>query len=349
MLEAAQNLAGLGLVDLQQLRTVRCAHPRDGDFPPPTPNCEGLIQLRQDADEGGGHYRCPRCERIVYPEADRKAVLDSLLVHHRQAGIEAFLIDRCGELARDRAFTGGVLILSVQGINAAVCLVDYCSDGRWLGRGFGANQRCVYVTVGPDVVPRMLREEAVVHVELVDVLLGVEDLPSIITQRATSLPAVLANVDPLVYSLGASPIAPARGEGAEARRVFHLRLSAKGLLIDGLLAVRVQRRASAMAIMRQLMKGYAEAVASGRTVEPMTAKALADAIDPDAETFDEIDSIARLIRRIRNSIIETVRQHAGEPIGEHDVIETVSRSGVDEDAEGYRLNPRSVALGPIEP
>jgi len=349
VLEAAQKLADLGLVNLQQLRTVRCAHPLDADFPPPNRHCDGLIDLWPDADEGGGHYQCARCERIVYPEADRKAVFDSLLVRHRQAGIEAFLVDRCGELALDLAFADGVLPLSVQGINAAVCLVDYCSDGRWLGRGSGANQRCVCVTVGPDVMPRMLREEAVVHIELVDVLLGVHDLPSIIVERATKPPAVLANVDPLVYSLGARPVAPQLCERAEARRVFHLCLSAKGLLIDGLLAVRVQRRASAMAIMHQFMNGYAEAVASGRTVEPMTAKDLADAIDPDAEKFDEIDSIARQIRRIRNSIIETVRQHTGEPIGEHDVIETVSRSGADEDAEGYRLNPRSVALGPIEP
>jgi len=47
--------------------------------------------------------------------------------------------------------------------------------------------------------------------------------------------------------------------------------------------------------------------------------------------------------------MDTVRQHTGKPIGEHDVIETVSRSGANEDAEGYRLNPRSVALGPLQP
>jgi hypothetical protein len=51
---------------------------------------------------------------------------------------------------------------------------------------------------------------------------------------------------------------------------------------------------------------------------------------------------------MRESIVDTVRQQTGKPIGEHDVIETVSRSGADEDADGYRLNPRSVALGPLE-
>jgi hypothetical protein len=349
VLESAEKLANLGLVDLQHVRKVHCASARDDDFPPPNRHCDGLIELRPEADEGGGAYRCPRCDRIVYPEAEQKQQFDSLIVHHRQAGIEALLIDRCGELAVGRIFAGGILALSVQGINAAVCLVDYCSDARWLGRGFGLNQRCIYVTVGPDVAPRMLAEDAVAHVELVDVLNDGKDLSATIIERTTGLPGLLANIDPLVYSLGARPITPELREPAEPRRVFHLCLSPEGLFIDGLLAVRAQRRASALAIMQVLMKAYAEAAASGRTVEPMHPDALADAVDPlVVGTIEDADSIARHIPRIRKSIIETVRRYTGKPIGQHDVIETVSRSGADEDAVGYRLNPRSVALGPLQ-
>ena len=91
-----QKLADLGLVALQHVRKVHCASARDDDFPPPNRHCDGLIELRTEADEGGGAYRCPRCDRIVYPEAEQKQQFDSLIVHHRQAGIEAFLIDRCG-------------------------------------------------------------------------------------------------------------------------------------------------------------------------------------------------------------------------------------------------------------
>ena len=76
---------------------------------------------------------------------------------------------------------------------------------------------------------------------------------------------------------------------------------------------------------------------------------LADAVQPlVVGTIEDADSIARHIPRIRKSIIETVRQYTGKPIGQHDVIETVSRSGADEDGVGYRLNPRSVALGPLQ-
>jgi len=240
VLESAEKLANLGLVDLQHVQQVHCASAQDGDFPPPDRHCDGLIELRPEADEGGGAYRCPRCERIVYPEAEQKQQFDSLIVRHRQAGIEAFLIDRCGELAAGRTFVGGVLALSVEGTNAAVCLVDYCSDARWLGRGFGVNQRCVYVTVGPEVAPRLLSDDAVAHVELADVLIDRTDLSATIIERATSLPTMVANIDPLVYSLGAKPIAPEPRERAEPRRLFRLCLSPKGLYVDGLLAVRVQ-------------------------------------------------------------------------------------------------------------
>ena len=347
LLAAGQKLADLGLVDLQRWKTLRCANPTDGDFPPPNPNCEGLIDLRTDADEGGGEYRCPRCERIVFPEAEQKQQFDSLILRHRRAGIEALLLNRCGELAVGRAFVGGILALSVHGTNAAVCLVDYCSEGGWLGRGFGVNQRCVYVTVGPDVGPRMLQEGAVAHIELVDVLLNLKDLPATIIERATRMPAVLANVDPLVYSLGARPAAPEPRERAEPRRVFHLRFSPEGLLVDGLLAIRAGRTV-AIAIMGVFVQRFIDAAVSRGSVEPTTAKDLANALDPHAERFEDADSIARHIPRMRKSIVDTVRRSGG-VIGEHDVIETVSRSGAEQDADGYRLNPRTVALGPLEP
>jgi hypothetical protein len=103
-----------------------------------------------------------------------------------------------------------------------------------------------------------------------------------------------------------------------------------------------------MAIMQVLIKTFAEAVASARTVEPMTAEMLADAVQPIIGPVDDVDSIARNIRRLRKSFTDNMRRLTGKPIGEHDIIETVSRSGADEDAEGYRLNPRHVVLGALQ-
>jgi hypothetical protein len=343
VLEAAQKLVGLGVVDLQQLRTVRCAHAPDGDFPPPTPTCDGLIHLRPDADEGGGQYRCPRCERIVYPAADRKEVFESLVVHHRQAGIEAFLIDRCGELALDRAFAGGVLALSVQGINAALCLVDYCHDERWLRRGFGVNLRCVYVTAGPDLGPRILRDGAIAHVELIDVVLGTKDLRTILVEHAAELPALLANVDFPVYSLGARLVAPQLQEPSTPPRIFRIAISPAGVLVNGLLAVRTGRF-TAIGIMHVLIERFAQALVSTDRLEAISAADLADAVQEKTGGRQDPDTMRRRISGMREEIAAAIRCHTGEPVGEHDIIETVSRSGAEDGGEGYRLNPATVAL-----
>jgi hypothetical protein len=348
LLEQAERLVELGLVSLARRRTVQCAWSLDGDFPPLSHHCDGLIDLRPDGDEGGGHHRCPRCERIVYPEADGKQVFESLVVHLNQAGIEAFLMDRCGDLAAGRDFADGVLTVPVRGINAFVCLIDYCSDDPWRRHSTAIGQPCVYVTIDADRAAGILDDEAIARVALADLVLGTKDLRTVLMDRATTRPARASNIDFSIYTLGTRPIPAARQDESKVRRVFHLWLSPAGLFVDGLLAIRVQRRATAMAIMQVLMRTYAEAAASGRTVEPMTPDALADAVEPFIGTVEDADSIARHIPRIRKSITETVRRQTGKPIGQHDVIETVSRSGVDEDAEGYRLNPRSVALGPLQ-
>jgi hypothetical protein len=341
VVEAAEWLAGLGLVALHRGRAVRCANWLDPDFPPPMRDCDGLIALRPEADGGGGDYRCPECERIVFPEADRKQEFDTLGVQLRQAGIEAFLISACGELASGRSFVGGVLTLSVQQINAAVCLVDYCSEAHWLGRGFGINQRCVYVTVGPEVAPRILREDAVAHVELVDVLLGLKDLPATIIERVSRLPAALANVDPLVYALGARPIA-SEPENRPGRHIFHVWLSPAGFLVDGLLALRATRT-TANLIMRVLTQRLTDAIRTGGSLQPMSADDLADAVEEITGDVQDADTIRRQISRMRKDITDTIHR-TGTPIGEHDIIETVSRSGAEAGGEGYRLNPATVAL-----
>jgi len=56
---AADWLADLGLVELRRALLVRCANPADGDFTPLLRDCDGLIELRENVDEGGGDYRCP--------------------------------------------------------------------------------------------------------------------------------------------------------------------------------------------------------------------------------------------------------------------------------------------------
>jgi hypothetical protein len=344
MLELAQKLADLGLVELQRLQSVRCASPRDGDFPPAHRDCDGLIDLRPEADEGAGDYRCSVCERIVYPEADAKQVFESLVVHLNQAGIEAFLIDRCGDLASGRAFADGVLTVPVRGINAFVCLIDYCGDDPWRRHSTAIGQPCVYVTIDADRAAGILDDEAIARVGLADLILGTKDLRAALMDRAMTRPVQASNIDVSINALGTRLIPGARREESKPRRVFHLCLSPEGLLVDGLLAIRA-KRFRAFGIMRVLLQRFADAATAGQLLGPISAENLADAVQKvTGGTHDEA-TIRRTLARMRNDIAATVRRRTGEPIGDHDIIETVSRSGADHHSEGYRLNPMTVALG----
>ena len=348
VLDAARKLADLGLVDVQRLHTVRCAHSPDRDFPPSTPNCEGLIHLRPDADEGSGHYRCPRCERIVYPEADGKQVFESLVVHLNQAGIEAFLIDRCGDLATGRVFADGVLTLPFGGINAFVCLIDYCGDDPWRRHSTAIGQPCVYVTIDADRAAGIVDNEAIARVALTDLLLGTKDLCAALMDRATTRPPHASNIDASICALGTRRIQAARPEESKTHRIFHLWLSPAGLLVDGLLAIRADRF-RAIGIMRVLLRRFAEAAAQGHAVRPISADDLAtDVRDVTGGGVQDEATIRRTLVRMRNDIAAALRRRTGEPIGDHDIIETVSRSGADHDSDGYWLNPMTVALGPFK-
>jgi hypothetical protein len=322
---------------------VRCANPADADFPPLVRECDGLIELTAHADEGGGDHRCPSCERIVFPDSDDKQRFDTLAVRLKQAGVEAYLITCCGDLAAGRAFVNGVLTLPVQGLNAALCLVEHCSDERWLGRGPALAQPCVYVTVEPEAAPRTIRDDAIAHVELTVALVRLVDLRAVIVERATRPPAVLSNLDVPVYGLGARPISP-RTEMPQQVRRFLLSCSGDGVFVDGLLIVRASRTTACL-VMQALIARFVAALAVGGSVAPMTTDDLADAVQQRISGVQDAQTIRRIIVRIRSDIADAVRRTTGQPIGDNDVIETVSRTGAADGAQGYRLNPATVTLG----
>ena len=196
-------------------------------------------------------------------------------MHLNQAGIEAFLIDRCGDLATGKVFVDGVLTVPVRGINASVCLIDYCGDDPWRRHSTAIGQPCVYVTIDADRAAGIVDDEAVARVALADLLLGTKDLRAALMDRATTRPAQASNIDVSIYALGTRRIPAARPGKSKTRRVFHLWLSPAGLLVDGLLAIRAERF-RAIGIMRVLAPAFCRSGRSGgcspvqfpRTISP---------------------------------------------------------------------------------
>ena len=344
----AERLARLRLIEIGVHHVVHCANAADRDFPPAIRDCDGFVELRDDAHEGSADYRCSSCERVLYPEADRKAQTKVLSVRLSRSGIEHYLIKYCGDLAEGRSFNEGILRLPVNDLNVALCLVDYCSDERWFARGFGISQRCVYVTVDHYAGRRVMDEEAVLHVPLVDLILAEVDLRDFFLQRASALPPTLVNSDVSVYSLGARPIRPSAVSATIERRLFRLALSPVGLIVDGLVAIKHQGRERAMNILTVLMEEFSKALIGQQSVPCLSAGKIADRIqDGRCEAID-VDNVTRTISRLRRDIATVVRRDLGKPIGDHDIIESVASADAADVGHGYRLNPKSVVLGPHE-
>lgn len=346
IVETAGWLANLGIVDVRRCEAVRCSNPIDGDFPPVIRDCDGIVVLRSQADEGGGDYRCPTCERIVYPNADGKEHLETLTIHLSRPGIETFLIEHCGEDARGRQFQSGVLTLSIESLNASICLPEYCRDSLLLRRTAAMTQTSIYVTVEPDAARRMLQDTGIGHVAFIQILTREVDLCSILRDRIRNGAAACSNIDVPVYGFGVTAIGPPVQPVPPPRR-FTVKLNAEGFWIDDVLMVKAERE-TAFLILRALIQRFAEDVSAGDQVEAMSIYDIADAVeaagDPETDEKRDAETIRRTIDRLRDEISRFIRRTTGKPIGEYDVIENVSRSGAGKGVKGYRLNPQIVTL-----
>lgn len=347
IIETATWLAYLGIIEVRKSLVVRCADPLDKDFPPPIRDCDGHIILRSNVDEGGGDYRCPSCERLVFPTVDEKRRYEAITVVLQRSGIEQYLIDALGEPAKGRSFRDGVITLPTDGLNAFVCVVEFCTDRQYLRRGTAIAQPCVYVTVEPDTPARLLKDSAIHHVEFVDILTGEVSLSSRLTEVVTSPSSALVNVDVPILAIGAVSVGtPASPDPPQ--RQFAIRWDADGFSVDGLLVVTASRT-PAWRTLQSLVRRFAQDVATGVDVQAMLADQLADELDRNAADASSADNVRRTIDRIRADITATVRRETGRPIGDNDIIETVSRTGTLKGSRGYRLNPRTVVLAAATP
>ena len=347
IVNAAAWLAHRDIIEVRTALVVRCADPLDQDYPPPARDCDGLIALRAEVDEGGGDYRCPSCERIVFPAADEKRRYPQTTVVLKRSGIERYLVNALGAPAKSRSFEGGVLKLPTGDLNAFVCLVEFCSDQRYLRRATAIAQPCVYVTIEPDTAARLLADAGIRHVELAEILTGKVCLSSRLKEAAASPPSTVTNVDVAILASGALPIGVPAAQSAH-RRQFAVQAHPTGFWVDDRLIVDASR-SSACRILQALVRQYAEALAAGADVRALSVEELADTVEEGEADARDAESIRRTLDRVRDQICTAIRRDTGRAIDANDVIEAVSRTGTLKGAKGYRLNPRTVVLAATAP
>jgi hypothetical protein len=344
--EAAAELTALGLILLRRSRAVLCANPDDRDFPPFNPDCTGVVELRQRADEGGGDYVCPACGRTVYPTLKAKAQIDLLTVSLDQRGIERFVAASYGDAAAGQTFEAGVLIVPDRPQNRFICVLDFCTDPRFLEIEWMGNQPCVYVVVDSRARARLGSLGTASHVDLVALLCGGATLDRGVAHRAPAA-ARRPSTDPRLRSdrpTGSSP-ASDQSRGRSSSRRFSVGLVAEGVTVDGILIECDPNGVPYLSFM-ELMQQSITDVAAGLDISPLTAEAIAERIRarlPASTAY--ASTVQKGLKRLDRRIVERLRQEA-RLINEGDIIENVARARKYRGRPGFRLNSDRVAIDP---
>lgn len=178
LLELAQWLQTLELVRIDNREFVRCANPEDRDFPPYNRHCRGRVYLEATLDEPGHDYKCPDCERAIFPFRARKRRHQELQVSVLEAGVLSYIGSRLSapeELAR------GVFQTEHDGSYVDVCVIEACDDARYLSPYWNSDRPTLYVAIqsgGPEGCLRNLRQNQLLL--LADLLCDVKTLPTAI-------------------------------------------------------------------------------------------------------------------------------------------------------------------------
>lgn len=144
LLELAQSLQARGLIRTSIREFVRCANPEDRDFPPRNRHCRGRVYVETELDEPGHDYKCPECERAVFPFRARKRRYQQLQVSVREVGVLAYIGN---QLSGAEDLAKGLFRVEHDGSCVDVCVIEACDDARYLSPYWNAEYPTLYVAI----------------------------------------------------------------------------------------------------------------------------------------------------------------------------------------------------------
>jgi hypothetical protein len=209
-----RRLAVLGLVRVEELSFVRCVNPLDHDQQyVKDRSCAGRIVLRADLDEDDGGFRCPDCDREVFPS--RKRCARMLRVEPSEEAIRALVrrsLERLKVEVAER--TPGLLSFAGRAGEVQVCLVDYCTDRAVLAPDYPRHESVCFV-VGNDRDFRRLVPEGAPCFRVVDLALG--EAAPVLEREVRQLARLddARQVKPAVLALGARDLAATTRKAVE--------------------------------------------------------------------------------------------------------------------------------------
>lgn len=354
---AAEELARKGLCTVTTREFVRCADPRDADFPPRNRSCAGRVFVENGLDEAGHDFKCPACERPVFPFRFHKRRHAELRAQIDRAGVTSFVRDDLAKLqvgVKDVA--EGVMRVDLGDTGVFVCILDFCAE-RFHARDWAKANRACYVAVDAERADaRFLPDTWLARVALADVVAGNERLADLVRRVATAEPpANVVEASVPVYSKTVPTIvAPQRGAGRAARR-FVVEVGPKSVRIEGV-DVMAPQAGFRFRVFQVLWEQFLDELRKGTAPDshaPVKLSRIVKLLDERREKGEEDeatdeDSVRRAVNRLQADIETAFKRKVGDPIDREDIVETDRRANQSDKDFGYRINPRTVCARPFQ-
>jgi len=354
LLQAAKRIEKAGLIEACVREYVLCSDPQDADFPPRNRHCRGRIYLTDGLDESGYEYRCPECERPVFPGRHRKRRHKELLTNVSRQGVEAYVSAQLTKLKADVKKIGeGVFRVDIGDMGVVVCIADHCADEKFLTRDWAATHPTCYIVVNPKGFEERFQEEDWLRrVSLADVVSGAVDIEKILREQAASgPPPSVKNVSVPVYTKGPAPIVIEPLQPSRKGRRFVVETGPNVVRVEGEIVIAPQA-GTRFHIFHILWDRFLDDLK--QTLPPeqhglINIKDLIRELESRTGKYVEDEtSIRRAINRLQADIETAVKRKTGLPIDREDIIQTCRWKGQDEGDHGYRINPFTVAARPFQ-
>ncbi len=354
LLDTARDLEKTGIIRAQVQAYVLCANPRDRDFPPVLRDCPGKITLKDGLDDDNHEFRCPECERPVFPFLEEKHRFRELRAWIQRQGILSFVLAEMAKAELGVQELGqGVYRCAVGPMGTILCIADYCRDQQYLTREWASRVSTGYLAVNPhDLQHRFFQEDWLNILPLGAVASGEVRLAEWIREVASKPPpAMMANASLPIYSRTVLPVAVSLPGPVPTVRRFVVECSDNMVWIEGERVVAPQA-GMRYDIFRVLWDRFLEDMKNGASSDayrPISVYDLMEAVSTRQGKFLEDETtVRRTVNRLQEDMETAVKKKLGLPIDRHDIVETLPWKGTREGEYGYRLNPRTVIVRPLQ-
>ena len=354
LINAAAFLEKNGVIEINVQEYILCADPRDSDFPPKNRHCNGRIHIDDGLDEAGHEFRCPECERPVFPFRYKKRRHKELRSQINQKGLSAYILSQLTKIDPcPKELCTGVYRIDIGNLGVILCIADFCSDEKFLTRDWACTHTTCYLVINPnDADERFLDDEWILRKSVADIVCGDSDINEWVSNVADSAPPQSVRRASIpVYTKGAMPIIAEPIVAHQAGRRFIVECGPSTVRIEGELVVAPQAgtRFEVFSIL------WNQFIDNMRQADPpeqyglLSIKELTDKIKSrTGKPVDDESTVRRAINRLQNDIENTVKRKIGLPIDREDIIQTCRWKGQGEGDHGYRINPFTVAARPFQ-